>query len=150
MIASLKLLADNGDISPLSYFFASFIAEHSDGKENSLLAYSAALVSQNNQNGDVCVELDQYLDRPLFNSERIAPQDIPCGIDLKQWRQLLLQSVCVGAADDVTPLILDHNRLYLNRYWRYESSIAESIVSRLQALPEIDAANLSQQLVSIP
>ena len=72
MKSLLKVLTDNGEISPLSYFFACFIAEHSAVDVDSLLAYSAALVSQNNQNGDVCVELDDYVGQPLFNSDRIA------------------------------------------------------------------------------
>jgi len=130
MSSLLKTLADNGDIDPLSYFFGCFIAEHSAAEADSLLAYSAALVSQNNTNGDVCVELDQYANRPFFISDRIAPQDMPCGIGLERWRQSLLESTCVGNAGEETPLILDDNRLYLNRYWRYESSVAESITSR--------------------
>ena len=146
MKSLLKLLVDNADISPLSYFFACFIAERSAAEADSLLAYSAALVSQNNANGDVCVELGQYPGRPLFSSDRITPDDMPCGIELEQWRQLLLESTCVGSAGDETPLILEDDRLYLNRYWRYESSIAELITSRLRPLPDIDPDKLSQQL----
>ncbi len=149
MRSLLKTLADNGDIDPLSYFFGCFIAEHSAAEVDSLLVYSAALVSQNNTNGDVCVELDQYANRPFFNSDRIAPQDMPCGIEPERWRQFLLESACVGNAGEETPLILDDNRLYLSRYWRYESSVAESITSRLQPLPDIDPNKLSQQLARL-
>jgi exodeoxyribonuclease V alpha subunit len=149
MNSLLKTLAGNGDIDPLSYFFSCFIAEQSAAETDSLLAYSAALVSQNNTNGDVCVELDQYANRPFFSSDRIAPQDMPCGIGTGPWRQSLLESACVGSAGDETPLILDDNRLYLNRYWRYESSVAESITSRLQSLPDIDPNKLSQQLARL-
>lgn len=146
MKSLLKTLADNADISPLSYFFACFIAEHAATEPDSLLAYSAALVSQNNANGDVCVELDQYPGRPLFSSDRIAADDMPHGIELQQWRQSLLESACVGGAGDEAPLILEDNRLYLNRYWRYESSLAELINARLQPISDIDPNKLSQQL----
>jgi len=149
MSSLLKILADNGDINPVSYFFADFIAEHSAVGPDSLLAYSAALVSENNANGDVCVELSQYLDRPLFSSDRIAPDDIPCGIEAGQWRQSLLESACVGTAGGETPLILDDDRLYLNRYWRYESGLAELITSRLQSLPDFEPQNLARQLTSL-
>ncbi len=142
----LKMLADNGDISRLSYFFACFIAEHSATDVDGLLAFSAALVSQNNQDGDVCVELDEYLDRPFFNSDHVAPDYLPSGIESEQWRQSLLDSRCVGEPGDETPLILDDGRLYLNRYWHYESSIAESIASRLQISPEINSDILRSQL----
>jgi exodeoxyribonuclease V alpha subunit len=142
----LKALSDNGDISPLSYFFACFIAEHSAADVDSLLAFSAALVSQNNQNGDVCVELGNYLGRPLFDSDRITADDLPCGIKLEPWRQSLLESAVVGTAGDETPLILDGNRLYLNRYWRYESRVAELISARLQPLPELRSDALRLQM----
>jgi exodeoxyribonuclease V alpha subunit len=142
----LKTLSDNGDISPLSYFFACFIAEHSATDIDSFLAYSAARVSQNNQNGDVCLELNHYLGRSLFDSDRIAPDELPCGIELEPWRQSLLESAVVGTAGDETPLIGEYNRLYLNRYWRYESRVAELISTRLQALPELDTETLRLQL----
>lgn len=142
----LKALSNNGDISPLSYFFACFIAEHSATDIDNLLAYSAALVSQNNQNGDVCLELDNYVGHPLFDSDRIASDDLPRGIELEPWRQSLLENRVVGTAGDETPLILDDNRLYLNRYWRYESRVAELISARLQTLPELGTETLRWQL----
>jgi len=146
MKSLLKILVDNGDISPLSYFFASFIAEHSAVTSDSLLAYSAALVSQNNQNGDVCVVLEDYLGRPLFTSGHVSPEDMPRGLDVKQWRQALLESTCTGSPGDETPLILDDDRLYLNRYWHYESRVAHLISSRLQPLPDNNLDILSSQL----
>jgi exodeoxyribonuclease V alpha subunit len=142
----LKRLVDQGEISALSYFFAEFIAEQSAHKMDSLLSYSAALVSENNQSGDVCIDMNQYLDQPLFSSERISRQDLPHGIDLEQWRQCLLKSLCVGTPGEATPLILEQHRLYLNRYWQYESRVAESITSRLLLLADIDVPGLSQQL----
>ena len=142
----LKRLVNQGDISALSYFFAEFIAEQSADKMDSLLSYSAALVSENNQSGDVCIDMNQYLDRPLFSSERVSRQDMPHGIDLEQWRRCLLDSPCVGTPGEATPLILEQHRLYLNRYWQYESRIADAITSRLLLLPDIDVPGLAQQL----
>ncbi len=149
MKSLLKVLADNGDINPLSYFFAEFIAGQSAAGADSLLAYSAALVSENNANGDVCVELAEYLDRPFFDSDRITTDDIPRGIELGRWRRSLLESACVGSAGEDAPLILDHDRLYLNRYWRYESSVADLISSRLQTLVDIEPDELSRQLIQL-
>ncbi|MCZ6578002.1 MAG: exodeoxyribonuclease V subunit alpha [Gammaproteobacteria bacterium] len=146
MKSLLKILAKQGDISPLSYFFASFIAEQSTGNIDGLLAYSAALVSENNQAGDVCINMNAFVGQPLFSSEQIPRQDLPCGIDLDQWCRCLLESPCVGSAGEVTPLILEDHRLYLNRYWLYETRVAELIRSRLLPLPAIDNNELSQQL----
>jgi len=146
MKSLLKRLVNQGEISPLSYFFAQFVTEQSVDTIDSLLSYSAALVSENNQAGDVCLDMNQYLDQPLFSSERISRQDLPHGIDPGQWRQCLLESPCIGKPGEATPLILEQHRLYLNRYWQYENRVADSITSRLQPLPDIDIPGLSQQL----
>ena len=37
--------------------------------------------------------------------------------------------------DDQAPLVLDRERLYLRRYWRFETELAEAIGARLQSLP---------------
>lgn len=145
MKSLLEVLARQGDISGLSYGFARFIAEQSACDVDSLLAFSAALVSENNQRGDVCVALDQYIDQPLFDTERVPAEALPTGGELQQWQQSLLESPCVGEPGEETPLILDNRRLYLNRYWHYENRVAEMIAMRLQIPPDIDSS-LSQQL----
>ncbi len=145
MKSLLETLARQGDISGLSYGFARFIAEQSNCDVDSLLALSAALVSESNQRGDVCVELEQYTDQPLFCTERVSVETLPTGGELQQWQQSLLRSPCVGVAGEENPLILDNRRLYLNRYWYYENQVAEMITMRLQASPSFDSS-LSQQL----
>ena len=82
------------------------------GDMDDLLAYSAALVSENNLVGDVCVDMKQYHGKPLFRSEKIPPQEIPTGPDLDQWTQCLLKSSCVGNPNETAPLMLDQHRLY--------------------------------------
>jgi len=141
----LETLVRQGDISGLSYGFARFIAEQSACEFDSLLAYSAALVSESNQNGDVCVDLKQYIDQPLFESEYLVPGQLPTGQSLEQWQQVLLESPCVGNPGEEAPLILENQRLYLNRYWYYESRVAEMITRRLESRPEINP-ELSQKL----
>jgi len=142
----LDKLLEQGEISALSYFFAQFISEQSPGDRDDLLAYSAALVSENNLVGDVCVDMKQYHGKPLFRSEKILPQEIPTGPAIDQWTQCLLKSPCVGNPGEIAPLILDHHRLYLCRFWQYENSVAESLLARLSPLHDIDAVHLSEQL----
>jgi exodeoxyribonuclease V alpha subunit len=145
MKSLLEVLARQGDISGLSYGFARFVAEQSDCEVDSLLAFSAALVSESNQRGDVCIALEQYIDHPLFSTERLPAEALPRGGELQQWQQSLLDSPCVGEPGEETPLILDNRRLYLNRYWNYETRVAEMIAMRLQVSPDVDSS-LSQQL----
>jgi exodeoxyribonuclease V alpha subunit len=142
----LKKLLGQGELSALSYFFAEFISQQSSTDMQNLLAYSAALVSENNLLGDVCIDMKQYLDQPLFSSEKFPLQDLPQVTDFDQWRQCLLESPCVGNPGETTPMVLEHHRLYLNRYWHYETQVAKSLLSRLTPLHDIDEQQLSQQL----
>ena len=145
-MAILEKLLEQGEISALSYFFAQFIREQSPADMDDLLAYSAALVSENNLVGDVCVDMKQYHRKPLFRSEKIPAQELPTGPDLDQWTQCLLKSPCVGSPGETAPLMLDQHRLYLSRFWHYETCVAESLLARLSPLHDIDVAHLSEQL----
>lgn len=146
MKSILKALALQGDISYLSYYFAEFIADQSKQSLDSLLAYSAALVSEANQQGDVCIMLERFATGPLFYSERLPIPDLPVAPDIESWSELLLKFDCVGSPGEIAPLILEESRLYLYRYWFYESQLAEFITTRLEDTPDIDPLKLAQDL----
>jgi exodeoxyribonuclease V alpha subunit len=131
MKSILRQLAQAGDISYLSYYFAEFIAEQDGSTMDDLLALTAALVSENNQQGDVCVTLDAYENQPLFKASQSPGQSVQSGVTTLSWRERLLASSCVGCAGDLAPLILEGDRLYLNRFWFYETQVANAILSRL-------------------
>ena len=138
MKAVLAQLAQAGDISYLSYYFAEFIAGQAGCDMDDLLALTAAMVSENNQRGDVCVALDAYCDQPLFNTSELHIHPLTAAVSLSAWRQHLLGSNCVGRPGDLAPLILDGNRLYLHRFWFYETQVADSILHRLDNPVDID------------
>ncbi len=146
MTSILENLLGQNAISSLSYYFARFIAGQSQENIDSLTALSAALVSEANQQGHVCVELEHLQGRPLFDCEGLTSSDQLTGIDVDQWCKGLLESPCVGLAGETSPLILEGNRLYLFRYWFYETQIAEAIKSRLQTLETLDVDGLSKHL----
>ena len=131
MKALLKHLAEQGDIDWLSFYFARFISEQANRDIDDLLGISAALVSEANQNGDVCIDLEDLQHKNLFSSTGIDDIEIPRGIGSSEWADLLLTSPVVGRADAQTPLTLDGSRLYLHRYWHYENEVAKSIRTRL-------------------
>jgi len=142
----LKTLALQGEISYLSYYFAEFIAEQATQPLDSLHAVSADLVSEANQQGDVCIMLDRFAEGPLYNTDRFALADLPHAPDIASWSELLLSFGCVGEPGQVAPLILEDQRLYLYRFWFYESQLAEFITAGLIDTDDIDAVKLSQQL----
>ena len=116
---------------------------------DSLLAYSAALVSEANQQGDVCIMLERFESGLLFYSERLLAPDLPLAPDTESWCKLLLAFDCVGSVGEIAPLILEDRRLYLYRYWHYESQLSNFIGMRLKDTSDIDASKLSQDLHSL-
>ena len=149
MSSILHNLARNGDISWLSYYFAEFVAGQAQAGIDDLLSLSAALVSEANQRGNVCIELGRYNRRPLFDSSYPDGTEIPCGIDSDSWCTQLRASPCVGGAGESAPLTLDGDRLYLNRYWNYEEHVAGRIRAMLEINDNSDAERIAQQVEQI-
>ncbi len=147
MKSLLNQLARQGDIDWLSYYFAQFISEQANTDIDDLLALSAALVSEANLAGDVCIDLAQLSNKPLFSSSRIDCE-IPRGIDSHQWVAYLATTSVVGDTAHQTPLILDDQRLYLHRYWHYENQVAAGIYARLSPEP-VDKQALMVQIESL-
>jgi exodeoxyribonuclease V alpha subunit len=149
MSSLLHDLARNGDISWLSYYFAEFVATQAQSGIDDLPSLSAALVSEANQNGNVCIELGRFSKRPLFISNYIDAKEIPCGIDSASWSAQLRANRCVGGPNDPAPLTLEGERLYLNRFWNYENNIAGKIKAMLEVRDKIDSGRISQQVEQV-
>ncbi len=142
----LYSLARNGDIHWLSYFFAEFIAKQAQTPTDELPGLSAALVSEANLAGNVCIELDAYSMRPLFNSSRIEAAEIPVGLNSDDWCARLRTSPCIGGPNEKAPLLLDENRLYLNRLWFYENFVATKIRALLEREAITNPSEISAQV----
>jgi len=61
-------------------------------------------------------------------------------------KQQLQAEASVGGPEDEKPFVLSHNKLYLNRFYHYESAVAALISARNVALDIPDANLLSQKL----
>ncbi len=146
MTVSLHNLARHGDISWVSYYFAEFIARLDRSTVDELPGLSAALVSEANLAGHVCIELGRFEGRPLFKSSRLRDAELPRGIDSSSWRQRLEASVCAGSAPQRAPLTLDGERLYLNRFWYFEDFVANRIKAMLSDRRDEDPVEI-QSLV---
>src|SRR5436190_1690882 len=94
------------------------------------LELAAKLVTNFRERGDVCVAL-----RAITGSDasKIGGPDIP---PLHSWVRKLRASGVVGKPGEFAPLILDENeRLYLQRYWKYEDELALNLRARLREHP---------------
>ncbi|MCP4106798.1 MAG: exodeoxyribonuclease V subunit alpha [Desulfobacteraceae bacterium] len=128
---------DSGIFSYLDIHFAGFIADIAKTANESDVFLAAALVSNYNRQGHICLDLSDVGGKPLTdlkNSDtRIANPEtrIACP-ELNTWRRRLEKSSVVGAPGEYKPLILDHKlRLYLYRYWEYQEKLAYLIKKRI-------------------
>jgi exodeoxyribonuclease V alpha subunit len=129
---------DSGLFSALDRHFARFIGRFAGADPHPVLL-AAALVSHATGNGDVCLDLNACAEKSVTGSPT-APACPP--VDL--WVAALRGCPAVGRPGERRPLVLDDaNRLYLHRYWEYESRLAARILERAGAPPgEMDTGRL--------
>ncbi|AIN47469.1 exodeoxyribonuclease V subunit alpha [Candidatus Palibaumannia cicadellinicola] len=111
---------------PLDIQFARMVAAPSHSPQALLLA--SACLSADVGLGHVCLPLLLLTPKKLFDGRypKLALQawQQVGSLKLKAWQHLLLTSPSVSDGSRSTPLVLDNQRLYLHRMWRYECTIA--------------------------
>ncbi|MGN6718137.1 MAG: exodeoxyribonuclease V subunit alpha [Candidatus Binatia bacterium] len=110
------------------------------------LEWAAKLVSNLRARGDVCVPVR---DVTSSETEKMGAREVPAP---KDWVNKLRCSGVVGDPGEFAPLILDQSdRLYLQRYWKYEDELGRSLQARLRDKPPRDLApaDLAQALVEL-
>jgi exodeoxyribonuclease V alpha subunit len=123
-----KTLESSGLFGALSLQFARFLRTL-DPEGGDALFLAAALVSEQTSRGDICFDLGAVAGRPLT----VGGETLPgfCAPELPAWLERLRFSTVVGRPGEFRPLVLDHRgRLYLYRYWDYQSRLAEELLSR--------------------
>ncbi len=149
MSSQLYAAMQAGSLSPLAYFFARFLAGKYQRDEDGTLALSAALVSERNQQGDVCVDLHRHAGAPLFNAGANSSTTPLLAPGLRQWLRELSADAAVGRPGELAPLILEDGRLYLHRLWQFEQQVLAAISARLASPPVLDAARLTGGLARL-
>ncbi len=99
------------------------------GGEMPEVALAAGLTSHYQGEGNVCLDLSSVAGRPILqdgNENVFSPE-------LKKWKSLLEGCPVVGKPGEYRPLILDGTRLYLFRYWDYETKLAGILKTRTGA-----------------
>ncbi len=85
--------------------------------------------------GHSCFSLGELAGQtfPASPAENVSPLKLPT---LASWEKILRATPVVGDPGASTSLILDAaGRLYLQRYWKYERTVAEEILKRRQQPP---------------
>jgi len=101
------------------------------GESRPEVLLAAALASRAVRNGHVCLDLGRFV-KPLL--EGPAAPDGAAWPSLQAWLETLRGSRVVGGASDTTPLVLEGERLYLRRYFRYETRLARQLGERIEHL----------------
>src|SRR5438132_5941358 len=107
------------------------------------LELATKLVRNFRERGDICVALRAITST---DASKIGGPDVP---PLKSWVRKLRASGVVGAPGEFAPLILDKaERLYLQRYWKYEDDLGGKLEARLKGNPidDFDQAELASNL----
>lgn len=145
MTPLLQRLLEAGVISVLDMHFARGLARlHPDEPESVFLG--AALASRAVRHGHVCADLHRLLAQPLLDEEgQPLPVELP---GLSVWAMDLGASPLVSAGERPTPLVFDGGaRLYLARYWRYQTALARGLRERVEQRPGgVDPQQLGEGL----
>ena len=132
--------------SELDRHFGRFMGRLS-GALNPEVMLAAALTSRSQGLGNICLDLRTMAGTSFPDDDSVAGPRIELP-SLDAWVAALRRSPVVGRPTEFRPLVLDpSNRLYLHRYWQYESELAAAILDRAgQDVEGIDEARLAAGL----
>ena len=132
--AHLEMLVRQGYIRPLDHQFAKFVAQGETSPSAPLVALIAALASYELGQGHVCLVLPHVDTSRLFGLPSRLSLPLLDGLPEQQsWPAHLAQSGAVSDGSKPTPLVMDGERVYLNRYWQFEQMVAGQLRLRAQS-----------------
>ncbi|MGF1738954.1 exodeoxyribonuclease V subunit alpha [Photobacterium satsumensis] len=165
-LAQIETLARQGSVRPLDHQFAKFVALSSsqqpltgdqaestgsvDPQVSRLVTVVAALASYELGQGHVCLRLPQIDTARLFGLPSKLSLPLVDGLpEPRLWQSLLALSGAVSDGSRPTPLVIDGERIYLNRYWQFEQMVASQLRLRAQdgendLQPELMASKLDE------
>ena len=122
------------------------------GEDRPEVLLAAALAVRAPRYGHVCIELSSVADTVTGIDDAPVAVDDLAWIDPERWRTLLADSPLVRVRpagttipdpDTDLPLTLVGDRLYLDRYWRYERRVAEALRRRAErTVDDVDVTTL--------
>jgi exodeoxyribonuclease V alpha subunit len=105
--------------------YAGLFIERMTGGPAPEILLAAALASRSVGDGHICLPLDEAAGQRVF-----LPEWSCSAPEFDRWRAHLQASGVVGGPGGDEPLILDADRLYLARYHRCETAIAQDLIRR--------------------
>jgi exodeoxyribonuclease V alpha subunit len=154
LLAELDRIADLGQLRRIGAAFARFMT--SLGMTEPSHLFSCVVLSELEGRGNSCLLLSDLANDP---AELIGLKGeqwqilaamlgiMPQGVD--KWRECLQQCAqvwCVGNEDLQQPLVLEDDRLYLRRYWKDETRVAQRVTQLAATSREVDQSKVKQWL----
>lgn len=143
--AALTALREARALSDLDWHFARTLSDIA-GENDDVVRLAAALVSRAVAQGHVCLDLAAA----TGEVELVAEDGEPLTVRLPaaaQWHTALAASAVAGPPASAAPLVLDGDRLYSRRYWRYETRFAELVRARCTDVePALTATEIAAAL----
>ncbi len=139
----IETFREAGILDALDVHFAEAIRRLGHAEDERVLL-GAALAARAPVRGHVCVDL---VEAPA--SVRVEIEEGTDALDLP-WPEPVAWRAALAAADPVrspdedrrTPLVLAGDRLYLDRYWRYQQRLVDALRTRLTPREDVDEALL--------
>jgi len=124
LLARMRTAVADARLRPLELALAEWCRRHGGAEPVALaMAHAARALAD----GHSCLALD---------GEGLALPGEGVFCDADALETSLRHSALVGGAGDGRPLVLDAGRLYLHRYWVYETRLAERLRERIAQPPE--------------
>ncbi|MFA3780142.1 exodeoxyribonuclease V subunit alpha [Yersinia sp. 1652 StPb PI] len=135
-------------LRPLDVQFSRMIA----GDDDPMLQLAAAILSAEAGAGHVCLPLSYLQPEQLFGGRQAGLSQalwLAAGApELSRWIQGLNNSPAVSDGSLPTPLVLQNERLYLQRMWQYEGDVVRFIASDNTALFVNEARGINESLLT--
>lgn len=144
--ALLEPFMKSSVISALDYRFALTMARLSTAPPSDEVVLGAAAASASLTRGDICLELSRAKDLLVPTDEAARLDPALTWPEATRWRDALASSPLVSLGDEVRPLVLDGERLYLHRYYDYQRRLARGLMARRDLSFTVDEARLSTTL----
>ncbi len=128
----LAAFNEGGALSPLDVHAATVIARlWAESDQTVMLA--AALAVRGARIGHVCIRLESRREAMVIEGQPPEVVEALPWPDPEEWAAAVSASRMVGDGRGEEPLVLDSDRLYLERYYRYEERVVKLIGARAAA-----------------
>lgn len=132
----LAAFNDGGALSPLEVHAATVISRLW-GESDQAVMLAAALAVRGTRFGHVCIRLDRQREAMVIEGQPPEVVEALPWPDPEEWVAAVSGSLMVGDGRGEEPLVLDGDRLYLERYFRYEQRMVDLIGARTAAPREV-------------